>query len=586
VERTDDVAVAMARGSGAPTAVRWYSLGLCAAAVGAGLVLLAAGAALPTLGPILLLAIAAGLCVNRFALFPSEHAATAEAAVLLAAVVGFRGDAAFLGPLAVALLVGPLDALHWEQRSFVRMAYNAGNRGVATLAAAATLAGTHELLGGTTLAWVAVLLLSASAFALLDLALSVALLQLHGDRFCAALAHLLDVDVLTLPIACIGAAAGLLAGEVGWWATVLALLPAAFLPELVIARAHARAAAVRDVAALLVVVAVLATIALITPLTTTATLAVLCLIAVLAGVELAPDRGALVAPMTALVVVAACVVLDDDRVRVGAALVAVIATLTSWWCERGRLQVRLVAAVSIAAVAASLAAQLAVEVPRTVLGVGVGALGAGVVFAAVAVVTGSERRRHGVATLWCAPVLATAVAGAAVWRNVGLVGAAAYVVMTTSVLLGWAWWGAPAWRSRVIGRRAPRPPARVLPWTFTGCAIAAMVAAIVGVSVSDHAGAVTWSWCAAGLGDVAAAMAAAGVRQWRFAPRPRVIGLSIVVLATATLIGGAAPLAARGSPWGVVVVVAVMSVLACVARVPARQVRAADTHELDSADAR
>ena len=53
----------------------------------------------PAPGPVLLLALAAALCVNRFALFPTEHASTAEAAVLVAAVVGFRDDAVYLGPL-------------------------------------------------------------------------------------------------------------------------------------------------------------------------------------------------------------------------------------------------------------------------------------------------------------------------------------------------------------------------------------------------------------------------------------------------------------------------------------------------------
>ena len=94
-----------------------FCLGLLAAALGTGAVLLASGAPVPAPGPILILALVAALCVNRIALFPTEHAATAEAAVLLAAVVGFRHDAVFLGPLVVALLVGPLDAFHWGQRA-------------------------------------------------------------------------------------------------------------------------------------------------------------------------------------------------------------------------------------------------------------------------------------------------------------------------------------------------------------------------------------------------------------------------------------------------------------------------------------
>ena len=160
------------------------------------------------------------------------------------------------------------------------------------------------------------------------------LLRLHRERFGAALAHVLEVDVLTMPVALVGAAAGILATEVGWWATVVALLPAAFVPELVIARARARAMAVRDLAALFVVIAILATVALVTPISATATLAILCGLAVLLGIEMAPDRGALVPPLVAMVVIPACAVLDADRVRVGAVMVAVAATGTSWWCER------------------------------------------------------------------------------------------------------------------------------------------------------------------------------------------------------------------------------------------------------------
>src|SRR4051794_15553942 len=196
VERTGHPTTATVDTTAVPRAARWFSVGLCGSAVLAGIVAFAAGAPLPPIGPVLLLAVAAALCVNRFALFPSEHAATAEAAVLLAAVVGFRADAAILGPLVVALLVGPLDALHWEQHSFLRMAYNAGNRGLATLTAAAGFAGTRELLGTSTAAWVVTVLVSATAFAVVDVVLSVALLRLHHERFRIALAHVLEVDVL------------------------------------------------------------------------------------------------------------------------------------------------------------------------------------------------------------------------------------------------------------------------------------------------------------------------------------------------------------------------------------------------------
>ena len=90
-----------------PGGVRRFCLAILGTAIGIGCVLAAAGASFPAPGPVFLLALAVALCINRFALFPSEQAATAEAAVLLAAVVGFRHDAVFLGPLAVAVAERP-----------------------------------------------------------------------------------------------------------------------------------------------------------------------------------------------------------------------------------------------------------------------------------------------------------------------------------------------------------------------------------------------------------------------------------------------------------------------------------------------
>ena len=117
---------------------RWFAVGLFAVGVAIGTALIVSGRPLPQPGPVLVLAVFVVIAVNRFAFFPTELAVTAEAAVLVAAVVAFRHDSALVGPWCVAFLAGPLDLLHWRQRSFVRMAYNAGNRMVATLAAAAT----------------------------------------------------------------------------------------------------------------------------------------------------------------------------------------------------------------------------------------------------------------------------------------------------------------------------------------------------------------------------------------------------------------------------------------------------------------
>ena len=189
VEVADQAVAAELRRSGEPRRVVAFCVALLATALGIGGVLLARGSALPTPGPILFLALVAALCVNRFALFPTEHASTAEAAVLLAAVVGFRDEAVFLGPLVVALLLGPLDALHWEQRSFVRMANNAGNRGLATLAASAAFVACHDAFGSSPIEWCVVVVVAAGAFVVVDLALSATLLRLLGEPLRSAFRH-------------------------------------------------------------------------------------------------------------------------------------------------------------------------------------------------------------------------------------------------------------------------------------------------------------------------------------------------------------------------------------------------------------
>ena len=110
------------------------ALVLAAAAIGIGVSLVGRGDPLPPAAPTLALVVVLAIAVNRGAFFPTELMATAEAAVLFAAIVGFRRDATLLGPLIVALAVGPLDAVHWRQRAVVRMAYNSGSQGLSVLA--------------------------------------------------------------------------------------------------------------------------------------------------------------------------------------------------------------------------------------------------------------------------------------------------------------------------------------------------------------------------------------------------------------------------------------------------------------------
>jgi hypothetical protein len=225
---------------------------------------------------------------------------------------------------------------------------------------------------------------------------------------------------------------------------------------------------------------------------------------------------------------------------------------------------------AIAFGSALVAAQLAIELPRTVDGLVIGAFSAGAAFEVVALMGGHGRRRRAVRLAWMVPVIASAAAGAAVWRAAGLEGALVVTGLAAAALVGWAAWGAPAWRSRIARRLAPYAPASFGCWSLL--AALAVVAAVVGVAASEPRIAATWAWTGAGLGEVAIATVASGVRQWRFAPWPRRVGSATTLAASGVLLLVGAPLGVRGSPWGPVVVTASLAAVACVARAPARRV--------------
>jgi hypothetical protein len=140
------------------------------------------------------------------------------------------------------------------------MAHNAGNRGLSVLAAAAGFAGVAELAGASPLGVSLAIATAAGCFATFDALLSVTLLRLQGTAYRAAVRHVLVIDALTVPIALYGAAAGLLAGGLGWWATALAGAGGVH-PEFVLTRARWRGEVVRDVVCGLEVVVVLVALA-------------------------------------------------------------------------------------------------------------------------------------------------------------------------------------------------------------------------------------------------------------------------------------------------------------------------------------
>ncbi len=289
-----------------PPRCQWFAVVLFAAGVVVGAVLIASSQPLPRFAWVFVLAALLAVATNRVVLFPSELAVTADAAVLLAAIVGFRDNSPLIGPWLVAFLAGPLDFVHWRQRSFVRMAYNSGNRIVATLAGATTFAIVTNAAGSSREALAGAALGASIAFALVEGAVGTVLVRLRdADPWLDAARIELPMELLTVPLGMIGACAGYLAVQVGWWCAVAVLAPTLFLPELAIVRSrrgrlrfghgaglpfgHGAGTAARIAATIGPAAAALTVVALLVPLPATSTLVALGAVALLAGLELRVD---------------------------------------------------------------------------------------------------------------------------------------------------------------------------------------------------------------------------------------------------------------------------------------------------------
>jgi hypothetical protein len=534
------------------------------------------GTTVPPLVPVLVLGAIVALSVNRGAFFTTELAFTADAAVLLAAVVGFRSSAPVWGPCVVAALMGPLDALHWRARAFPRMAYNTGSQVLAVVPAALVYGALRDALGGTVVAASAVAVAAAVGYALLDSLFATVLVVLRGDAPpLRAPVVVASMNRWAVPFALAGACAGVLVSAVGWWAAPLVLVPVCLAPELAVGHVRPTTPTVRGlVAGAVAVLGFVGAVAL--GGSGVGTAWGLGVLVVLAGVELRSTGAAPVAPLLSTVVVVSLVVAGSAR-DVAAVVVAVSAALVGWFARRvtgraGRRERELASpwrAVLVAAAAAAAAAALFESVPA-VAGVSgramVVALGSGLVFEAV--VAASARGWSDVVAAqatWTLPILALAVVLAMVERELG--GAVALVVGggLGACLLVTAWWAAPPWTSGVLGavalsRRAPRVGRRVV---LVGTAGAAVVTAVLARGVSGSARVVCVLMASAFV-QCAVSMALVGVRQWRFAPRPRAWDATLLVLVAA---GGLAYAAAAlgGATWAIVLVTVLVAVPGAVA---------------------
>ncbi len=561
--------------------VRWYACALFALGATAGLVLVVVGAPLPSLWPVVLLGSLIALSLNQLAFFPSEWSATAEAAVLIAAVVGFAGgaganggnlqtDPALLGPWLVALLCGPLDAVHWRQRAFWRMAYNSGNRMVAALLAALAFEVVAGLVSTLWLAFACAALAASMVLAFVDLGAFVVFEQLRERKPVRdAVRDDLLYDCLTVPLGLFGAFAGWVAVESGWWAGALALLPAPFVPELVLGRARralrhgsfarhlGRAGPVLTGAALVIVV-----LALVEPFPSAGELIGLVAVALFAGLELGVNRRSPVPPMVAALVIAGLVVNTDAEVA-SAVIAAVVATATAtiaarsnrWWAP------------ALAAGAAGVAA--AVFDARPSRG---SALAAALVFEVVLLTRLSN-------VVWTAPLVAAAVALAFLWRAIGTGAAAVFAVCMLVTAAAAATWGRPPWNSRVLGPWATRVRVRIHRAMLLTAGALAFALAIIATLASPTREVFVFGASAAVC--AAATMAAVGVRQWRFAPRPRARHAALLFASAVASVLAYPALALDGDKWSIVIVALSVALSVVAGWTPARLAQAAATRSDD-----
>jgi hypothetical protein len=520
---------------------------LFAAGVTGGALALALGSPVPGLMPVLLLVALVAVAGNRVTLFPSEWSATAETAVLLAAVVGFAGDSPFVGPWVVALTTGPLDVVHWRGRSFSRMAYNSGTRMLAVLLAA----GAYGLVDAAPLA-PGPLRFGLAALAASVLYATVEVLDYVGyehvrsrTRPWVAVRDAVRCDPLIVPLGMLGAFAGWLAATEGWLAAAAVLVPTFFVPELVLVRAR-RAwpgmrteSAIRRAAAVALGGCVVTLVVAFTSVPDAAVLVCVAACAIVVALDLRVDR-ARVPPVLGAVVAGALLV-DPDAALAAGVTVAVVATATAalvdgapaaWWAP------------GLAAFAACAGAGAFVVVPTRG-----GALVAALLFQLV-VATRPARM------VWLAPLVCCAVAFGGAGRVIGggggaLVWGAALVVVAVAVTA----WGAPPWDSRVLARTGPR--------RRVGCRVSLLLVVVgsattgvVAVAVDGDRG--LWVATASGLAAAAAAMVAVGVRQWRFVPRRRRRQAGVVLVAALTVVVAYPASARAGSPWSVAVLAAAL----------------------------
>jgi hypothetical protein len=460
----------------APRRARGYAFGLLALALFLVVTIAARGAEVPSPGLLLVLAIPLALCMNRYLFFPNEVGVTADSAVLFAAMVAFRGDAQWIGPVVLALLTGPLDARHWGERAFSRMAYNSGSTTLVVAAGLVAFVPLSHLMGTGWEATLAAAAMAAVPYLVTESILGITLLVLLGERLADAARHQLPLHAMAFPLTVVGAAAGLAAVGVGWWLGLLVLLPVPFAPELVMVTVPRRTTPpVRWLA--------------------------MAACALTASAVLPGPAGRAVTGLVAV----ACLVFSDRAP----------ATRFTRWCPP---LVALVATIPLAAF------PFGVRVPT--FAIVLAALVGSLALVMILRVSGSGRDVAG----WSMPVVLLTAGAARLWGLEGRFGAPVFVALVVVALVFAAHFGPPPWPSRVLSRVSTRPSRLGVDLLLAGTIACAVAATCIGGSVGSGL-----AVAAATALEASVVAAAFAVRMWRFRPRRRAV--DVALLATIGVLG-------------------------------------------------
>lgn len=553
--------------TGMSTGVRRYCLAVFAVGTAAGVALLVGGAAMPPIAPVLLFGMLFLLYVNRFTLFPSELAMTAEEVLTVFAIVAFRRDAPYLGPWCVALLAGPLDLVHWRHHAFARMAYNVGNKAIAGLVGALAFAAIERTWGTSTPAMLLGAVVVATVCTIVDFALTAGLVDLLGEP--RPLRHALVLVRSDPVLGVIGAAAGYLATGVGWWAAALLVVPLALLPDRLARRrrrTHRMRRAMRSLLGPTIVVVLLAgavIVAVCSPSAASLTNGVaLAVFGVMLGAELRVTGRVALPGILVIVVVPAFVLLTGlvaMCVGVAAAALAVVFATPSRTVARAWLPILGVALSVAGAWIVYSEISSGDDVARGLWR----AVAAAMAFELLLVGFGSRRR---VDVVWTLPVVVSAAALALVWAALGAPGIVVFAGGMLFVFAVVAWCAAPPWPSRLLV-----PIVTALPSSTTRRRVVVFVLACTSVGLA--CGSVgregqtrdVWVLLAVFVGLLQGSVAMVVVRQWRFVSWRRACDAAVVIGACGVLVTAYVLLGVAGSPWGPVCIVGLLSALGVVA---------------------